>query len=315
MLRSTKFLLLLFPISFLLFGTCRKDPPVSLFKTRHVVLVSIDGPRWSETWGDSAGRLIPHRATEIAPLGVMLNNFNNLGYTYTSAGHTAMLTGFYQSINNSGTEHTIYPNFFQYWLEMTRLPKEKAWVISSKDKIAALTDCLEEKWAGKYLPSSYCGVNGAGSGFCHDSITLQRALSVFAQHHPALCLVHFSEPDVSGHSGNWNNYLAGIRSTDNYLAQLWNFLQQDPEYAGKTTLIVTNDHGRHPDQVSNGFISHGDGCAGCRHIELLAVGPDFKTNTVLASPYEQKDIAPTIAYLMGFDMPFSEGKVMKELFR
>ena len=39
-------------------------------------------------------------------------------------------------------------------------------------------------------------------------------------------------------------------------------------YKDKTTLIVSNDHGRHIDS-KGGFQNHGDDCAGCRHIEFL----------------------------------------------
>lgn len=251
--------------------TCRKDVPVAPFKTRHVVVVTIDGPRWSETWGDSAGHLIPFRHDTLAPLAVRVGDFNNDGFTYTSAGHTALLTGVYQSIANDGSEKPDRPNFLQSWLERTRLPAGKAWMISSKDKIEALMDCEDPGWSGKYIPSNRCGVNGLGSGYCNDSVTFNRALAVLRDEQPVLTFIHFAEPDVSGHSGNWNNYLAGVRSTDAYLGRIWKYLQSNPEYAGNTTLIVTNDHGRHLDSFG-GFSSHGDNCTGCRHIELIAAG-------------------------------------------
>lgn len=300
---------------FWLYSACSKDPISTRYKTRKVVLVSIDGPRWSETWGDSAGRLIPHRYNDLLPQGVLVNNFSNPGYTYTNAGHTTMITGVYQPINNSGTEHPNEPNMFQCWQKATGFPREKTWIISSKDKIEALADCKNTDWAGNFLPLTDCGVSGLGSGYRHDSITFRRAKEIFTQYHPTLSLVHFREPDYSGHSAVWADYLAGIRMTDQYVWQLWNFLQQDPEYAGVTTMIITNDHGRHIDGVSSGYVSHGDYCIGCTHIELLAMGPDFKQNVRLDTHYQQKDIAPTIAELLGFRMEHGDGVVMKELFR
>jgi bisphosphoglycerate-independent phosphoglycerate mutase (AlkP superfamily) len=134
-------------------------------------------------------------------------------------------------------------------------------------------------------------------------------------YHPDLLLVNFREPDWSGHQANWTNYLAGIRSTDRYCKQIWEFLQDDPYYAGTTTFIVTNDHGRHSTGHLDGFVSHGDQCWGCRHVELVAVGPDFRSNAILPYAYEQVDIPNTIGELLGFAVPTSKGKVMQKLFK
>jgi hypothetical protein len=103
--------------------------------------------------------------------------------------------------------------------------------------------------------------------------------------------------------------------TDAYIEQIWNFIQSDPVYQGKTTLFITNDHGRHLNGVSNGFVSHGDDCDGCRHISLLAVGPDFHKGIDILNPREQIDLPTTIAHLMGFKMETAEGQVMTELFK
>jgi len=306
-------LLLLFALP--VYHGCVKDPGVTGYKTRKVLLVSVDGPRWSETWGDSTRQYIPYRDQLLLPQGVLLTSFTNEGPTYTNAGHTAMLSGFYQTISNNGSEIPQMPNIFQHWLKSTGLPQEKAWFVSSKDKVNVLIDCQDVKWAGRYLPKTLCGVNGPGSGYCDDTTTLRRALEVMQQHHPTLMMVHFKEPDAGGHSTIWNNYITGITSTDRYVAQLWNYLQSDPYYAGVTTMFVTNDHGRHLDTVANGFPSHGDNCAGCRHIELLAIGPDFKQNKELAVPYQLKDVPVTIGELLGFRMKHADGTVMHALFK
>lgn len=298
----------------LLLSSCQ-DQVLPGYRTAHVVLVSIDGPRWSETWGEGARQYIPHRSKDLLRQGVLLRRFYNRGFTYTSSGHTAMLTGTYQPIDNSGNERPLLPNFFQYWLRQSPQPAGKAWIISSKDKIEALADCQDPAWAGKFLPMTDCGVGGLGTGYREDSVTLSKAEKTLALYHPHLVMVHFKEPDGSAHTGDFERYLAGIRSSDEYVWQLWNYLQKDPYYAGCTTMIITNDHGRHLDGVSNGFAGHGDGCDGCRHIELLAMGPDFRSGVESDEPYELKDIAATIAELLHFDMPTQDGRVIWELFR
>lgn len=48
-------------------------------------------------------------------------------------------------------------------------------------------------------------------------------------------------------------------------------------------------------------MEHGDKCAGCEQIFLLALGPDFKKGEV-AARYTLVDIAPTVAHLLQFEM-------------
>ena len=79
------------------------------------------------------------------------------------------------------------------------------------------------------------------------------------------------------------------------------FLRTQYFYKDKTALFITNDHGRHSDDISDGFQSHGDNCDGCRHISLLALGTDFTPETVINRNYEQIDLAPTIATLLNFE--------------
>ena len=77
---------------------------------------------------------------------------------------------------------------------------------------------------------------------------------------------------------------------------------------------MTNDHGRHGNGNRDGFISHGDGCRECRHLNFFAIGPDFKKNIVLNTKRSQVDIAATISTLMNFEMPSGKGETMRELF-
>ncbi|MEK7414391.1 MAG: hypothetical protein AAB263_13845, partial [Planctomycetota bacterium] len=52
---------------------------------KHVVVIVMDGPRWSETWGEPTRKYIPHMATELAPLGALWTDFANDGATQTTA--------------------------------------------------------------------------------------------------------------------------------------------------------------------------------------------------------------------------------------
>lgn len=283
------------------------------FRTKNVIIVVIDGPRYSETWGDVPGN-IPEMATRMRPKGVFFNNFLNDAYTYTNSGHTAITTGINQPIDNSGNELPANPSIFQLWLKSTGKPATAAWIITSKDKLNILGNTLHPDWHDKYLPSLNCGVNGPGSGYRADSLTLVVVKQVLKRDKPNLMLINFMEPDGFAHAGNQNYYLRGISRDDRYVKQLWDFLRKDKHYKNNTTLLITNDHGRHLDGIAGGWTEHGDNCEGCQHISLLALGPDFKKGRTVAVRYTLVDISSTIASFLSFSFEQAQGHIITDLF-
>ncbi|MCH8902645.1 MAG: sulfatase-like hydrolase/transferase [Bacteroidetes bacterium] len=306
----------------LLLITCEKDlRPVEEkekgYLTENVIIVVQDGARYSETWGDPSHQYIPMMSDSFAPLGNIYTNFSNDGPTYTSAGHTAMTTGHYQDMNNGGGEYPAYESLFQRWLAQDNKLSNDCWIVTSKDKLEVLKECMQTDWSGKYNPMTDCGVggNGVGSGYRKDTLTLIKIKQIMALDHPHFVFVSFRDPDNGAHSGQWNNYVTAIKKVDQLTYDLWQFIEQDPVYRGKTTFIVTNDHGRHLDNVSGGFANHGDTCEGCRHINMFAMGPDFYKGLIHSKKRGLIDIAATVAELLQIDLPRGEGEVMWELFR
>lgn len=303
-------------IAFLL--ACTKDPEIPVnkitYKTKNVVVVVVDGARYTETWGLASRQFIPNRNAMLQD-GVMCSAFYNNGYCFTNAGHTAITTGVYQFINNGGLELPQNPSYFQYWLKGPGRTSSEAWIVATKDKLAILSDCLDPKWQGQFRPSTDCGVDGLGTGYREDSTTFMKAKNIFITDHPRLMLINFKQPDMAGHMNDSAAYLQGIVDTDNYIYQLWQQLQTDVFYRDKTTLIVTNDHGRHTAGHLDGFVSHTDNCEGCKHIEFFGIGPDFKENYICNQPHDQIDIAATVAELMGVYMPTSNGRVIRNIFK
>ncbi len=286
-----------------------KATPVQSIKTRNVIVIVVDGPRYSETWGDSTHQYIPN-LYNLRTEGVLLNNFKNNGWTWTSSGHTAITTGNYEQVDNAGNQIPTYPSMFQAFLKSTGLPEEKAWVITSKEKLQVLANCKQTGWVNNYMAKTDCG-----PGYRSDDTTYTHASAVLKKYHPNLMLINLKDPDVGGHGNNWKAYLKGIQTTDYQIKGIYDQIQADPIYKDKTTIIVTNDHGRHLDGIADGFAGHGCNCDGCRHIEFFAIGPDFKKGVSLNTDYEQVDISQTIAKLLNFKMEYGKGKVMTELFK
>lgn len=308
----------LIAISFLSFGfntDNEKPKPQKKYKTKHVFILVLDGPRWSETFGDSTYQYVPNLKHKVAPQGVFLNNFTNDGPTYTLSGHTAMTTGVYQKLDNTGKKVPKNPSIFQYYLKQYKKDKRKAWVLTSKGKLNVLGHTKDKKWLRQYYPSVYSGLNGSGLGYPSDMLMAPIFQKIITQHLPDLAIINLLDIDAWAHQNNWDKYISSIKQNDLLALKIWQFIQSNPALKNNTTLFITNDHGRHLDGHKNGFVSHGDKCEGCKHISLIALGPDFKRNTVIDEPYDLIDITATTAELMHIDMPTGKGVIMKELFK
>ncbi|MDC8102012.1 sulfatase-like hydrolase/transferase [Chryseobacterium rhizosphaerae] len=305
-------------LSFLLFS-CNNDTETQTkttnkYQTQNVVLLVVDGPRISETWEAPAKENIPNRVNLLSQ-GVFISNFKNNGTTNTNPGHSALCSGVYENIKNNGTELPGYPSVMQQWLKYSGADKNKAWVIASKDKLEVLNNCKQADWKDKFQPSVDCGVNGNGSGYREDAVTVTKTKEVMRNYSPNIIVINLKDVDSYGHANNWNEYIKAIKTTDASIKEIWEYIQSLPAYKDKTTLIVSNDHGRHLD-AKGGFSEHGDDCEGCRHIEFFAMGPDFKKNTIISTgTYEQIDITSTIAELLGVPLQYAKGKVIKDAFK
>lgn len=302
-------------LALILAGGVANAADAPAFAAKRVVILVIDGARWTETFGEPQRQYVPVQAKELMPQGVFFSDFANDGPTYTNAGHSALVTGFHQEINNSGLELPANPTLFQFWLKQSGAPITDAWVVSSKDKLQILTDSTAPGWRHQHVCSQDCGKGGGGvgAGYRDDATTRKRVFEVLREHKPHVLLINLKEPDASGHGKNWEGYLQGIRDGDAFAGELWTVLRDEAPFAGETALFITNDHGRHVDGHKDGFVSHGDDCPGCRRIQLIALGPGFRKGAVVERHGNQTDVAVTAAAILGLTIPDSQGRVLTEL--
>jgi len=282
--------------------------------TKYVIIIVMDGARYSETWGDPTSQYIPLMSGEMKNQGIYYTHFYNNGPTSTTSGHTSITTGAYQIINNSGGEWPAIPSIFHFFNLKYAQPVTNSWIIASKSKLEVLSKCLNPLWMNNFRPSTDCGVDGLGSNNRADSLTYNTTLNILTEYHPNLVLINFMESDIAGHSGNWESYVKAISKTDEYIHGIWKFIQTDTCYKNRTTLFVTNDHGRHLDGINGGFASHGDTCEGCRHISLYAFGPNIKQGAIIETERELIDIPVTVANLLNFKLGSCNGHIMNEMF-
>ena len=274
--------------------------------TRNVVVLVIDGPRGSEAFHDPSHANIPRMWNDLRPLGTFFQDFRNMGDTVTNPGHASMATGTWQHIDNSGNTRPDRPTIFEYFRAATGRPATDALVISGKAKLNVISYSTDPAYGAAFGATEHTGLGS-------DAAVHADLLASLAANHPRLVFACFSDVDIKAHSGVYADYVAALRNVDSLVVDVWNHLEADTFYAGRTCVFVTSDHGRH-DDAHGGFQNHGDACDGCRLIPALVVGPNVRSNWTVANQYHQRDIGPTVGEILGVPTPQSEGNVMVEMF-
>ena len=132
-----------------------------------------------------------------------------------------------------------------------------------------------------------------------DSMTFQYAFEYLKRERPRVTFIGFDETDQHAHAGRYGAYLLAAHRADQMIARLWAWVQSQPDYRNKTTLLVTTDHGRGSGR--NNWRKHRLLAAGSRHIWFAVIGPDtpaFGEMKIKATTY-QNQVAKTIAAFLG----------------
>ncbi len=147
-----------------------------------------------------------------------------------------------------------------------------------------------------------------------DELSLYIARQLMRQVAPSLLWITMHDIDIA-HAGTYSLYVDGIRRTDRLCAEVWKMIESEPEYAGKTTLLVLPDFGRDADgdPDGNGFQHLRTGDPLSRTTWLMAVGPGIREGVVHDRPVDSTDLVPTIGSMLGFSATFSRGKPIQEI--
>jgi hypothetical protein len=135
----------------------------------------------------------------------------------------------------------------------------------------------------------------------HDAYTFRFAMDYLKRMHPRVLYIAFDETDDWAHDGRYDLVLRTLHRTDAYLKELWDALQAEPQYRGKTTLIVTTDHGR--GRTAEDWRKHGKDVTGADEIWMAIASPGSPRRGLWRNPEPlfQNQIAATIAAAFGLD--------------
>ena len=147
-----------------------------------------------------------------------------------------------------------------------------------------------------------------------DELSVYIARQLMRKLAPSLLWITLHDIDIA-HAGAYSLYVDAIKRSDQLCADIWNTIQSEPEYTGKTNLFILPDFGRDSDMDpgGNGFQHHRTGDALSRTTWMMALGPGMRENVVVDRPIEPTDLVPTLGALLGFQARLSQGKLLHEV--
>jgi hypothetical protein len=149
-----------------------------------------------------------------------------------------------------------------------------------------------------------------------DGFTFYYGLEYMKKNKPRVMYFAFDETDDFAHAGEYAAYLNSANYTDRFISELWSYLQSDPQYANKTTLIIAVDHGRGAD--AENWKHHGQKIVGADQIWMAVIGPDTKPLGEVKGEHQlyQNQIAKTLAAFLGLNYTneSNEGAVITDMF-
>ena len=147
-----------------------------------------------------------------------------------------------------------------------------------------------------------------------DELSVYIARTLMKRVSPSLLWITLHDIDIA-HSGAYSLYIDGIQRSDRLCGDIWQAIQHDPEYAGRTTLFILPDFGRDSDldAAGNGFQHHRTGDALSRTTWMIVLGPGVRQNTIVDRPVDSLDLVPTLGALLGFTPSLAKGQRLYEV--
>ena len=248
-------------------------------------------------------------------------------YRFSYPGYNEIFTGYPDTAVNSN-EYPDNPNVnvleflhqlpaykgkmaaFTAWEAFNRILNEKRSgmpVVAAFDTTPGKRLTPQQQLVNKMLLNSYKPWH---EGECLDVFTHYAAMEHLKTARPKVLYISYGETDEWAHAGQYRDYLNSAHQLDQWLQEIWNFIQNDAVYKNRTAMLITVDHGRGD---KNEWTSHGKSIEGAQDIWFAVVAPtlpakgEVKTNLQL---YQQQ-LAQTMANLLGVEFkathPIAEG--------
>jgi hypothetical protein len=140
-----------------------------------------------------------------------------------------------------------------------------------------------------------------------DAFTFYYGMDYMKKNKPRAIYFAFDETDDFAHRREYGAYLNSAHHTDSFISELWNYIQSDPVYKDKTTMILASDHGR--GNNAERWKDHGQKVPEASQIWIAVIGPDTKGLGEMKGDgqFYQNQIAKTLAAFLGKDFKSEAG--------
>ena len=268
---------------------------------------------WAENPKERREKLMPFMWSVLAKKGQLYGNrtlgnkVNNANpYWFSYPGYNEIMTGYADTLINSN-KYPANPNVtvLEY---LNKQPKIKG-KVAAFGAWDAFDNILNDKTGGKNPTEKQQLINAMlADSFkpfheeeCLDVFTHYGALEELKTNKPRVLYISYGETDEWAHAGFYRSYLDAAHQVDSWMKEIWNFVQNDPQYKNKTALIFTTDHGR-GDLTKAEWTSHGPDIKDASEIWFAAMGPQIEAKGEMTNKNQlyQNQFAQTIAKIMGY---------------
>ena len=287
---------------------------------------------WSTDLNERRKKLMPFFWGELASKGQLHGNRdagslvdNSNPYWFSYPGYSEILTGQVDiAVNSNEYKPNPHTNFFEFlnilpaykgrvaafaaWDAFDRILNEKRAdfpVVNGFDSYPALEKDPESKLIAKMLKETF---KPFGTAESLDIFTHYKAIHYLKTNKPKALFISYGETDEFAHEGAYNHYLDAAHQFDAWVGEIWNFINTDPDYKGKTTLLITTDHGR-GDAIKSQWTSHGEKVKDCFGIWYAMIGKNVPSSGEMKSTEQvyQKELIHKLSSAMG--LKFTSEKV------
>jgi hypothetical protein len=280
---------------------------------------------WRPSAEERRQTLMPFFWKTLARGGVVLGNLTRGSSVKVTNAYRVSYPGYAEILTGQAQDQTIRGNDKIQNPSTTILEFARAKLGLTRSQVALFASWDTFRWIGESRPGSI--VINAGfqqfsdppstrigdlsrmqfdlltpwDGARHDYITFEMAIDYLRTEKPRLMYVAFDETDDWAHSKRYDRVLESIQYFDRCLERLWSTLQSMPEYRGKTSIVITSDHGR--GSTIGDWDRHGAKVEGAEFIWVAIAGPDTPVNGELSKTetVHQRDVGPTVLKLLGID--------------
>lgn len=220
-------------------------------------------------------------------LGSAVMTTNKMWFSYP--GYSEILTGQAHDdvINSNDKMRNPYPSVLEFLKRRLQLSQTQVALFGSWDVFNWIGEHAEGAITINAGHEPYALVNtpeirvlsqlqneklSPWGGVRFDYFTVKFALAHLKKYQPRVLHLALGETDDWAHGGDYAHVMDALARNDRQLRELWDYLQNTPRYKGKTSILLTTDHGR--GNTIKDWTDHGEKVPAAQYIWMAFISPE-----------------------------------------